>query len=430
MSQEPNRIDARFCLPYWERAVAARVVTVFLVAGLAWVLVTDLLLYALVQEPARIARLETAKGWVFIVCASLLLYVVIRRWTGRLAGAHQTIAAIIDSIADGVLLFGADRTIVHANAAAGKMLRTRAPEGLVGLGPVELSRRFRLTLPDGTKVAPEDYSLHRVFRTGGRLRDKVVLHPPGGEELVVITTAAAVRRPGAPTAELVVVVMHDVTELEHLERARDEFLSVAAHSLKTPVAIVKSNARLLRARHGESVQKPAEAIERQCARMERLTENLLTLTRLRAGALRLYVQRLKLGPLVEDAARSMASAWPGHELTHELGEEAVVSADPERLALAVRNVIDEALRCSELGSRVRVLTRRTDHSAEIGVRYQPRSAGEPDPASRYDDLGLRRHIASSVVAAHGGSMRDETAGPARTTWLVLPVLEASHGIRE
>ena len=428
MRQEKG-IDARFCIPVSETAVAARVVAVFLVTGFTWVLVTDLLLYALVQEPVFIARLETAKGWVFIACASVLLYLVIRRWAGRLARAHETIAAIIDSIADGVLLFDRNRVIVHANAAAAKMLRAGSSDGLVGMGTAEISRRYRLTLPDGTPIAPEDYSVHRVFESGGRLRRKVVLHPPGVDEVVVISTAAQVRRPDAPSAELVVVCMHDVTELERLDRARDEFLSVAAHSLKTPVAIVKTNVQLLRARNGEGVQKPAEAIERQCARMERLTENLLTLTRLRAGALRLYLQKLQLGPLVEDAARSMASAWPGHQLTAELGDEAVVSVDPERLGLAVRNIIDEALRCSEQGSRVSVVTRRSDHGAEIGVRYRPRSLGEPDPSSRYDDLGLRRYVASSVVTAHGGSMHDETAGPARTTWLVLPVVEVSHGIR-
>ncbi len=405
-----------------ERSVAASVALIFIGAGFAWVVVTDSLLYLLTTDAVLIGRLETAKGWLFIALAGIFLYFVTLRSAAKLARARRTIAAIIESLGDGILLIGRDHTVTHANEAALKMLRVGSADELLGVHLAELGRRFRATRPDGTPLVPEEHVMRRAALTGGRYRHKAVLRPQGADEVVVITTASAVLDDPEGQPELIVGIIHDVTELERLERSRNELVEVAAHSLKTPVTILRTNAELLlRLRDDTRVQRSAEAIERQCSRLERLTENLVVLARLRAGTLRLYPVELDLGALVQRVSRDMSSAWSGHEVQTQLAAAtAKVSADPERLSLALRDVLDDALRGSEEGHAVKVAVQPHDGQIEVGITYEPRPEVERTAASRYDDLGLRRHIAQSVVEAHGGTFREETKGQARTIWLALP----------
>src|SRR5262245_1998159 len=128
---------------------ALRVATLFTLLGIAWVLLTDIFLYRITDDAVLIARIETAKGWMFVGLASGVLYLVTLRATRRLARAKETLAATIESIGDGILILGPRRRIVYANAAAARMLRCERPSDVVGMGGTEFSRRFRVSYPDG-----------------------------------------------------------------------------------------------------------------------------------------------------------------------------------------------------------------------------------------------------------------------------------------
>jgi signal transduction histidine kinase len=412
-----------------ERRVALTVVAVFLVTGIAWVLGTDMLLYAFTRDPVVIARLETAKGWVFVFLAALLLYVVTFRSAARLRRAHATFSAVVDSIADGVLLLGRDRAVVHANPAAIRMLRAENLGDLVGMGAPEFSRRFLVSYPDGCLVPPHRFISQRVFDEGGPLNYKAVLHPPGGDELVVSATAAAVRTEVGETPETVVSVMHDITDTEHLESMRNQFFAAAAHALKTPVAVLKGNAQLLSSHVEPRLARLTAAIERQCGRIDRLVQNLLILSRLRSGTLKLYPAELDLAPVVEDVAREMAQASSEHYVRAELMTRPRVHADCERLSMVLRNMIDDASRSAEPSTPLTVLLTESDSDAEIGVRFQPLSphAGASAAVADCDDLGVRRYVTAAIVEAHGGALREASDGEKTTTWVRLPAVERAHG---
>src|SRR5204862_1789898 len=198
------------------------------------------LLYAITRNPVLIARVETAKGWTFIALASALLYAVTFRGAARLDRVRRLTAAVVDAIADGILPLGQDRAVAYANPAAVKMLRCPLPD-LLGMTAEEFSRRFHVAYPTGELVPPMQLISQRVFEEGGPLHYKATLYPPGAPELVISATAAGVRiRVGEPAA-WVVSVMHDVTDTDHLEQLRDQFFAAAAHSLKTPVAVIKAD---------------------------------------------------------------------------------------------------------------------------------------------------------------------------------------------
>lgn len=403
------------------------VVGTFVVAGLAWVFATDLVLYAVSRNPSLIARFETAKGWVFVALAALFLYPVLRRRASRLTRVHATLAAVIDCIADGVLLLGRDRTIVHANPAALRMLHCPAGE-LVGMGAGEFSRRFRVSYPSGALVPPAQYISQRVFDEPGPLQYKAVLHPPGADAVTFIATAAAVRVFTGETAQIVVSVMHDVTESERLQDLRDQFFAAAAHSLKTPVAIIAANAQMLTCGLPNQIARSVPTVERQCRRIDRLVDNLLVLARARSGTLRLYPVEVELGPLVEAVAREMARASRHHAVTAEVTAAPRVVADRERLAMVLRNLIDVAQRSSAMDAPVVVRLRQRDGDAEIAVRHQVGTEAAASAAYlEYDDMGVSRFVTSAIVEAHGGALREETGYGEATAWLRLPATEGGDG---
>ena len=123
--------------------------------------------------------------------------------------------------------------------------------------------------------------------------------PGGNQEVVITVTAAPIRRISDDTVELVVSVMRDETEIEHLERTRDELFASAAHSFKTPLAIIKGQAQLLTLHaHDDRVKATVAAIDRQCDKVDRLIQNLLAAARLRSKTLRFYPRAVDLAPVV------------------------------------------------------------------------------------------------------------------------------------
>ncbi|HEY8210948.1 MAG TPA: PAS domain-containing sensor histidine kinase [Myxococcaceae bacterium] len=403
---------------------------VFAALGTAWVLLTDTLLYALTTDQVLIARFETAKGWLFVGVTTLILYAVTRVSATGLTRARATFAAVVDSIADGVLLLGPDRIIAYANPAALEMLRCE-PRELIGMGAQEFSRRFRVSYPDGALVPPDEFVSQRVFTEGGPLTYKASLHPPGGRELVILATAAAVRERAGDPAELVVSVMHDITATEHLERHRNRLFMAAAHSFKTPIAVIKTCAQLLGRGKGDAPALIA-SIERQCGRIDRLVQNVLVFARARTATLQLHPHEVRLESLVEAIASEMSVASTEHRVRTQVAASPRIYADSERLAMVVRNLVDQALRLSTSGAPLTLRLRQRAQDAEIGVGYQPLAPEaqafkglEDEGEEELDGLGISRWVDTMIVKAHGGTLWEETAGEERISWVRLPAIEGA-----
>jgi signal transduction histidine kinase len=406
--------------------VAVTVTAAFLVTGVAWVFFTDILLYGVSHNPVLIARIETAKGWIFIGLASLLLYAVTFLSAARLDRVRRLTVATVESIGDGVLLLGHDRAVAYANPAAVRMLRC-PPADLIGMSADDFSRRFRVSYPDGALVPPERYVSQRVYDEGGPLQYKAVLHPPDGAELVISVTAAGVRMELGAPAVWVVSVMHNITDTDRLERLRDQFFAAAAHSLKTPVAVIKADAQLLLPLQTPEGRRPAESIARQCDRIDRLVQNLLVLSRARSRTLQLHPTALELRPLIERISSERVWSYR-HDVRAVVTGSPSLHADPERLALAIRNLLYEASRLSPADSRLTLLARPEGDQIAVGVRYQPLPwrDQETEAYSEYDDIGIGRSVAQTIVEGHGGSLSDEATDSERTSWMHLPAFEGAH----
>lgn len=225
-------------------------------------------------------------------------------------------------------------------------------------------------------------------------------------------------------------------------RARDEFLSVASHELRTPAQSlllgVQMLQRLSSAGHlvagsaaSSLVSGVLEKLDRQSCHLEQLIGRLLDVTRIQSGQMKLEIeQSVDLAGVTRNAVGGMLDLASQSGCTIELCTEEVTGEfDRTRLAQVVTNLVSNALRYGA-GAPVDVVVQRTASHAELTVR--DRGAGiapesqavifEPfkrvSSARHYGGLGLGLYVVKQIVAAHGGTIRVDSAIGAGATFIV------------
>jgi PAS domain S-box-containing protein len=405
---------------------------------MAWIALTDILVFAVAKSPGLLTQLQLAKGWVFVGVVSLGLYLLVHRSIAGLQAEEAKGHAILESIAEGVLLVGRDGRIEDANPAAVRMLGVSGKRELVGMGAPEFSRRFHLRTQDGQVLPPGRYVSQRALSGEATDPYRAILRRSDGGRLVIASSASPVRTAPGGRIEMSVSVMRDITRLHELEEARDYLFAGAAHSLKTPVAIIHGHSQLLAARSDPELGASLRVIDRQCRRLDCLVQNLMVLARLRGGALQLHPREVALDPLVRGA---LAQEEPGPDqgrVRYEGAPELRSFADPERLQLVVRDLLELSRGRSPPEARIELTLRRDGPDALIQVCY-PRdpeqSPGalafkvEPAPVGveeleLHTGLRVAPHVIATIIEAHGGTcgaMADPRGHEA--DWVRVPLLQ-------
>ena len=279
-------------------------------------------------------------------------------------------------------------------------------------------------------VPPGLFVSQRVFDEGGPLQYKAVAAPVRRRRGRDPRDAAGVRMEVGAPATWVVSVMHDITDTEHLERMRDQFFAAAAHSLKTPLAIIKADVQALHAVGG--ARRSAASPHRSTASAIESTAWSRTCWCWRGRA------RASAGAAPErDGAAAAHRAHLAREASGRTGTRCATERD--RLAVAARRPRAHRPRHPEpavrgqpaVARRIRCLTllaRPEGDQVAVGVRYQPlpwRDQVE-QAYGEYDDIGIGRSVAQTIVEEHGGSLSEEASDSERTSWIHLPGDAGAH----
>lgn len=221
------------------------------------------------------------------------------------------------------------------------------------------------------------------------------------------------------------------SELQALTRAKDEFIGMISHELRTPLGVIIGWIDILRdfERGQPGLAEPLDVIERNAKLQVTLINDLLDISRISSGKMRLNLQSgVDSCALVHDVIASLQPTAQARriELTCHPCDLIPLTADPDRLRQVVWNLVTNALKFTPKGGRVDVYVQRHESSCEIsvkdsGVGLEPGALSRvferfiqvDDTGQRSGGLGLGLSIVKSLVELHGGKVRASSEGLGR-----------------
>ena len=237
------------------------------------------------------------------------------------------------------------------------------------------------------------------------------------------------------------------TDAEAASRAKDEFLATVSHELRTPLNAILGWGRLLRTSklNEESFARGLETIERNAKLQVQLIDDLLDVSRIISGKLRLTVMPVELSLIIEAAVDSIrpAADAKGIRLQVLLDSNAgLISGDPDRLQQVVWNLLSNAVKFTRKEGRVQIRLQRIDSQVEITISDSGRGISpeflpyvfdrfrqaDSSISRMHGGLGLGLAIVRNLVELHGGSVQAQSPGEGHgaTFTVQLPIIIA-HG---
>jgi len=230
-------------------------------------------------------------------------------------------------------------------------------------------------------------------------------------------------------------------EAREANRMKDEFLTTLSHELRTPLSAILGWTRLLRSERpgAPKLREGLEVIERNVMAQAKLIDDLLDVSRIITGKLRLQLRPSALSEVIEAAMTAMRPAAEGKKIRMEFqnrlgAEQDRILGDPDRLQQIIWNLVSNSIKFTPPGGEVTVTLGRREAEFEItvgdtGMGMNPEFLGRAFDRFRQADssttrshggLGLGLAIARHLAELHGGSIGAESGGPGLgSTFIIL-----------
>jgi signal transduction histidine kinase len=307
-------------------------------------------------------------------------------------------------------------------------------------------------------VVPDVAEFPAYIAGDPRVRSEMAAPLRIGEEVIGVVDAQA-RTPGAfddaslglltRLADQIALLIHSsrlhaqqketLERLRELDQMKSDFVAIASHELRTPLTAIHGYVTTLARRFDqlppEEVQRFLETISRQSERMAKLVEDLLLVSRIEAGTIRINVLPVDVGSLLEGTVESLGPSERSRVRLEVVEPEGPVELDPDRLDQVLRNLIGNALKFSPPASPVFV--KATTEDGRIRLSVTDRGVGIPPEhlphvfdrfhqagavlTRQAEGAGLGLYITKRLVEAMGGRIDvTSTLGLGSTFELRLP----------
>ncbi len=344
-----------------------------------------------------------------------------------LRSADQPYRLMVEQMREGALTLAADGTILFCNNRFAELI-ARPLQHLAGQN---LSQY----------VESDDAPKLQRMLSADAFREELQFRTACGVSGPAQVSSTAIEIDGIRT---VAVVVSDLTH-ERVERAlresnrmKDEFLATLSHELRTPLNVILGWTRMLLAEHlTETARRHAlELIDRNARAQVLLVNDLVDMSRVTTGKLRLELEPLPLIPALEMALEGIRPAAEAKGLTIQAvweAHDANVLADATRLQQVLWNLLSNAVKFTPRGGRIdvtattvrdRIRITVADTGIGIDAAFLPHvfdrfRQAESGPRRSYGGLGLGLAIVNDLVRLHGGDVTVRSAGPGRGSTFVV-----------
>lgn len=288
----------------------------------------------------------------------------LRRSMAVTSADRNKLTAILSSMVEGVVAVDRDERIVHMNQVAGRLFEV-IPDEVVSR-PIWEVTRIREVLETLTATLRSETVGHRVARL------------PGSTDRFLDLRASPLRAGGGILAGAVLVV-HDVTQLRHLETVRRDFIGNVSHELKTPVTAIRGIVETLL----DDVDIEADVrhrflgkISRQANRMSSIVTDLLSLSRLESSDSPLELSPLDVREIVEESIHALQPVAEARQVTietHFPSMPLMIDGEDEVLRQAIGNLLSNAVKYSPAAGQVDV--RIALHGDTVVTEIEDRGPG-------------------------------------------------------
>jgi PAS domain S-box-containing protein len=366
-----------------------------------------------------------------------------KRTLADLAHGPEAIRLLVDAVLDyAIFLIGPDGRVLTWNQGAERIKGYKASEVIgkhisifYSREDVEAGRPERI-LRQAERAGRANDEGWRVRKDGTRFWADASVHALYDHGRLYgfakITRDMTEARAAAEREQQLAVEREARLAAEEALRARDRFLSIASHELKTPVASLQLavDALLLNRERGNldqgRIERGLERIERAVRRMSTLLVELLDVSRLERGATEYHFTEVDLSDIAEEVIDRFAGVEPNERIQFDL-QPTPIQADAARIEQVISNLLDNALKYSSRRDPVNI--RIAPHGQGAVIEVLDRGVGLSldgkdglfEPFSRGDNsvsvpgLGLGLFISREIVAGHGGKISAESGGDGKGT---------------
>ncbi len=347
---------------------------------------------------------------------------------------RDTSTALLEASADGIAVVDTSMTIVRFNAAMEAMTGVTLADAL-GAGALQT---LDLSDPMGAPLVGLAHPLTAVLGDGvARVWSEMQITRADGSPYWVSATFSPILDDNQPV--LVLIALRDISSQKESEMMQRDFVSMAAHELRSPLTAIKGFTRTLMTKF-ERLPEERRAhylavVNEQSNRLARLVDDLMHVSRIDARSVRLDPEVLDVAIVIRSLADQFRSKWTDREIQIDVDALAPPAlADSHMLEEILINLIDNAVKYSAPGEPVVVEVRECLDGVEVSIR--DRGDGIPPhdldklfgkfqrlaaKASDVPGTGLGLYIVKGLIEAHGGRIWvDSVIGKGSTFSFTLP----------
>ena len=345
--------------------------------------------------------------------------------------------SILDNSGDCIQVLGPDGRVVQMNRPGLALLEVEDPDSMKGEQWTALwnddASVARQAIDDASARGEGRFHAFRPTVKGTPKWWDVIVTPirdEGGNVKQLVTVSRDISEQKRAEQERALLLASERaarSEAERAARMKDDFVSTLSHELRTPLNAILGWIGVLRQQQSpETLAKAIDVIDRNSRRQSQMVDDLLDVSRIMSGKLRLDVQRLDTASVIEEALTSAqpAADAKGVRLVKVLGSAAIVQGDPGRLQQVVWNLVSNAIKFTPRGGLVQITLRKVNSHIHVqvsdsgqGIRadllphiFQRFRQGDATATRHHGGLGLGLAIVKNLVEMHGGSVEAASEG--------------------